>query len=289
MTNTPASATVDSTVHDMVDMLDAFAVLEPATTQTDAFDRIQAAERLKAACAALQARETAALERLRHDEEALRGVPKKRRGKGLSAEIGLARGKSPTRGSRCLKLSTALTFDLPNTREALTTGKISEELAHAVTRETAWLSAADRQTVDAMIADRLGSLGPLQLAAEVRSHAQRLDQAAAVKQLARAKSERRVSVRPAPENMAYVTALLPMQQAVGAYASLRRDAITMVGTGETADPADPTSTPRSRDQIMADLFVERLTGQITAPAVPAEVHVVMTDAALFGDDETPHG
>jgi hypothetical protein len=33
---------------------------------------------------------------------------------------------------------------------------------------------------------------------------------------------------------------------------------------------------------MADLLVERLTGQQSAPAVPVEVHVVMTDTGLFG-------
>jgi hypothetical protein len=87
--------------------------------------------------------------------------------------------------------------------------------------------------------------------------------------------------------MAWLTALLPMQQAVAVLASLQRDATTMVGTGETADPADPTCTRRTRDQIMADLLVERTNGQATAAAVPAEVQVVMTDAALFGDATTP--
>jgi len=78
-----------------------------------------------------------------------------------------------------------------------------------------------------------------------------------------------------------------MQQAVAVLASLTRDATTMVGTGDTADPADPTGTPRTKAQIMADLFVERVTGQPNAAAVPAEVSVIMTDAALFGEDTTP--
>lgn len=271
----------------MAELRDAFAVLETSTTQAGAIDRIQEAERLKAACAALQARETAALEQLRHAEEAERGVPKSRRGRGLGAEVGLARGESKARGARCLNLAGALAEDLPNTRDSLTRGQLSEEQAHLVVKETSWLSAADRQQIDHLIANRLGKLGPLRLAAEVRAHAQRLDQAGAVKRLARAKSERRVSVRPAPENMAYLTALLPMQQAVAALATLQRDATTMVGTGDTADPADPTGRSRTRDQIMADLCVERLTGQVTAAAIPAELQVVMTDEALFGEDETP--
>jgi hypothetical protein len=81
--------------------------------------------------------------------------------------------------------------------------------------------------------------------------------------------------------------MLPMQQAVGLFAALRRDATTMVGTGKTSHPNDPNETPRTRDQIMADLLVERVTGQATAPAVPAEVQLLMSDAALFNHDETP--
>src|SRR5690625_7468580 len=38
---------------------------------------------------------------------------------------------------------------------------------------------------------------------------------------------------------------------------------------------------------MADLLVERATGQATAAAVPAQIHVVMTDAALFGEGQEP--
>ncbi len=287
MTHVAAVAELDPAVTQIAEFRDAIATLDGVTTQTDAIDRIRELERLKAACAAAQAHATATLEQLRHNEEAVRGVKKDKWGKGLGAEVGLARGESPVRGNRCLNLAHALFTDLSQTRRALTEGKISEEHAHVVAKETSWLSSAHRQQVDALIAERLGSLGPRQLAGAVRAHAQHLDQIGAVKHLAKAASERRVSVRPAPDNMAYLTALVQMPQAVAMYASLRRDASTMVGTGETADPSDPTDQPRTRDQIMADMLVQRVTGQTTAPAVPAEVQVVMTDATLFGHDETP--
>lgn len=265
----------------------ALAALDDVSTQAEAIDYIAELEKLKATAAAAQARVTAVLKKLRHAEEAERGVPTARRGKGLDGEIALARRESPARGTKSLNLAAALTTDLPHTMTALTEGRIREEHAQVVAQETSWLSAEHRREVDALMAEQLGSLGPRQLAGEVRAHAQRLDQAGAVKRLAKAQSERGVSVRPAPEGMAYVTALVSMQQAVGVLASLERDAATMVGTGDTADPADPTDTPRTKTQIMADLFVARLTGQPTAPAVPAEVQVVMTDAALFGEDATP--
>src|SRR5699024_8577614 len=44
---------------------------------------------------------------------------------------------------------------------------------------------------------------------------------------------------------------------------------------------------RTQDQITADLLVERLTGQLSAAAVPVEVHLVMTDGALLGSDPDP--
>lgn len=272
---------------DITEYRDALAVLEPATTQSEAIDRIRELEQLKATCEAAQARETAVLEKLRLEEEAARGVPKARQGKGLAAEVALARGESPVRGAKSLNLAGALSEDLPNTMAALRAGHIREEHAHVVSKETSWLSPDHRKEVDAAVADRFGSLGPRQLGAEVRAHAQRLDQEGAVKQLDRAISQRRVSVRPASDNMAYLTALLPMQEAVAILACLQRDATTMVGTGETSDPADPTGQSRTRNQIMADMLVQRATGQTAAAAVPAEVHVVMTDAALFGDDSTP--
>ena len=50
--------------------------------------------------------------------------------------------------------------------------------------------------------------------------AARLDAASVAKRRRRAESERRVTVRPAPDVMTYVTALLPVAQGVAVYAAL---------------------------------------------------------------------
>jgi hypothetical protein len=76
--------------------------------------------------------------------------------------------------------------------------------------------------------------------------------------------------------MTILSALLPCEQGVAAYAALHR----------TADAAIAAGGERSRGQIMADTLVERLTGQATADAVSAEIGLVMTDAALFAGDDT---
>jgi hypothetical protein len=54
-----------------------------------------------------------------------------------------------------------------------------------------------------------------------------------------------------------------------------------------ADGVIAAGDERSRDQIMADTLVERLTGQVAAEDVSAEIGLVMSDAALFGGDEEP--
>ncbi len=90
----------------------------------------------------------------------------------------------------------------------------------------------------------------------------------------RAQSERTVTVRPAPDAMTYVTALLPMAQGVSVYATLKR-------------AADTTFDDRSRGQVMADTLFERVTGQSAEVPVPVALNLVMTDETLFGGATTP--
>lgn len=271
----------------MAEWRDLLAEAPVSDDEAGAIDRISELERLKSACAAAQARETARLKQLRFQREAAAGIPPAQRGKGLGAEIALARRDAPTRGSRHLGLATALVDEMPHTLEALTEGRIAEEHATSLCKETAWLSAELRGEVDRRMARRLGRAGVRRLAVEARGHAQKLDQEEAVRHLQRTRRQRRVTVRPAPGNMAYLTALLPLPQAVAVLASLQSAAAAAVGRGDTDDASDPAGGPRTRDQIMADLLVERATGQPSADAVPAQVHLVMSDAALLGEDETP--
>ena len=84
-------------------------------------------------------------------------------------------------------------------------------------------------------------------------------------------------MRPAPDTMAQLSALLPAAQGVAVWATLSR----------IADQARTAGDPRSRGQVMADTLVERITGQATAAAVPVTVNLVISDQALLGDDHEP--
>jgi 5-methylcytosine-specific restriction endonuclease McrA len=78
--------------------------------------------------------------------------------------------------------------------------------------------------------------------------------------------------------MSYVTALLPMQQGVAVFKALSEAAGTHRSQHAEGDD-------RTRDQVMADTLVERVTGQSSAPAVPIEVSIVISDDALFDTGE----
>ncbi|RAE30178.1 HNH endonuclease, partial [Burkholderia multivorans] len=123
---------------DIVRWREALSALPPARTEREAIDRITALEELASAAAAAQARETLTFDMHRRNREAEDGVPSDRQGRGVGAEIGLARKFSRARGSRFLGFSRTLLMDLPHTYAALRQGEISEEKARLVATETAW-------------------------------------------------------------------------------------------------------------------------------------------------------
>jgi len=239
-------------------------------------ERIAELERSKSAAAAEQARLSADLDTARRAREAAEGVPAAKRGRGLAAEIALARHDSPNRGGRHLGFARALVHEMPHTLAALGAGALSEWRATLIVRESACLSVEDRRTLDAeMCADQsaLEGKGDKRIEADAKAIAYRLDPQAVVDRAVHAHSERTVTVRPAPDTMTYVTALLPMTQGVSVYAALKR-------------AADSTFDDRSRGQVMADTLVERVTGQPADVPVPIAVNLVMTDETLFGGATT---
>ncbi|WP_461170895.1 HNH endonuclease [Arthrobacter sp. Z1-15] len=237
-------------------------------------DEIRALEDLKNVITAAQARAAAAFDASTRTAQAAAGLKADQLGKGVAAQIALARRESPHNGAKLLGLARILTTEMPHTLHALALGVISEWRATILVRETACLSLADRQRVDELVAGNPGELeqlGDRQLIARIKSLSYGLDPHAVVKRAAHAVSERFVSCRPAPDTMTWVTALLPVSQGVGVYAALTREADRLRATGD----------PRSKGQIMADTFVERTTGQARAEDVRVEVQLIMTDQALL--------
>lgn len=258
-------------------MFETLFDIDPTAGQAALVARIGDLERLKSAAAAAQARATAAFETARRDAEDADGVPVRRRGRSIAAEIALARCDSPARGNRHLGFAKALVYEMPHTLAALQCGALSEWRATLIVRESACLDLEDRRTLDTeLCADprRLLGLGDRRIAAEARAIAYRLDPHAVVDRAARAERERTVTIRPAPDCMTYLTALLPLAQGVSAYAALKRE-------------ADTSSDGRGRGQVMADTLVERVTGRSAAVTTPIAVNLVLSDETLLAGSTAP--
>ena len=251
--------------------------VDPDAEETALIAQIGDLETMKAAAAAAQARATAQLVAKRRAAEAARGVPAAKRGRGLAGEIALARRDSPACGGRHLGFATALVHEMPHTLAALESGVLSEWRATLIVRESACLDVDDRARLDAeLCADptRLEGKGDKRIAADAKAIAYRLDPHAVVDRAVRAESERTVTVRPAPDCMAYVTALLPMTQGVAVYAAVKR-------------AADTCFDGRSRGQVMADTLVERVTGRPAEVPTPIAVNLVISDDTLLGAGTEP--
>lgn len=253
------------------------AAIDRDVDDADRVDQIAALERVKGAAAAAQARVSMDFDASQREVQAAEGVPARRRGAGVGAQIALARRDSPVRGSRLLGLARALVTEMPRTLEVLERGETTEWRAMILARETATLSAAHRTVVDAGLAPRLPGMSDRQVEQAARAMAYQLDPSSPMRRIRGAVADRRVSIRPAPDAMARVTGFLPVAQGVAVWAALRAHAGAQVTTGD----------PRSRDQVMADAFTERLTGQAHAEDVSIEVGLVMTDMTLLDGHDTP--
>jgi hypothetical protein len=203
--------------------LEALAAVDPHADEAALIEQIAWLERVKSAAAAGQARAAAALDEKRRADEAAAGVPKAKQGRGVAGEVALARRDSPARGGRHLGLAKALVHEMPHTLAALECGALSEWRATLIARESACLDVEDRRVLDAELCaevSKLEGMGDARITAAAKEIAARLDAQAVVDRAAKAEADRTVTIRPAPDCMTYVTALLPVAQGVGVYAAL---------------------------------------------------------------------
>ncbi|WP_432478573.1 HNH endonuclease [Nocardioides sp. GXQ0305] len=244
-------------------------------------DTIRALEELVCTATAAQAALAAELDASQRAEQSRLGVPAARRGRGVAAQVALARRESHHRGRLHLSLATVVRRELPHTWRAWRAGRITEWTATVIARETACLDLEDRWAVDETIAsdhDRLERMGVREVVAACQAEATRLDVASVVARRRRAEADRHVTLRPAPDTMTWLTALLPVKDGVAVLAALTR----------AGDTARASGDPRGRGQVMADTLVGAVLGD-DGTASPARValDVVMTDQSLFGGSDEP--
>ena len=87
-----------------------------------------------------------------------------------------------------------------------------------------------------------------------------------------------MSVRPAPDGMAYLSVLGPLKEVVGAYAAVQARARAVV-CGQCAEEGP---AGRGVGAVAADTALQVLSGRQVGQPQPVEVHLVVTDRALLG-------
>lgn len=164
---------------------------------------------------------------------------------------------------------------------AVDAGLLNEWRATLLVKETACLSVEDRAAVDEELAPDTGTFegaGDKAIIAAAKAAAYRRDPRSVTQRAARAANERTVSLRPAPDTMTILTALLPVAQGVAAYAALTRAAVSA--------RSRPGGEQRGRGQVMADTLVEGITGS-SAGYSGIDLQLVMTDRTLLANDSEP--
>jgi Domain of unknown function (DUF222)/HNH endonuclease len=275
----PANGASTSLPAAVADLRAQLLALDLDATDREIYQALRGLDDLTNSISAVQARLICAADASQRAADDAAEVPQDRR-HGIAARVAGALRESPHNAQIIVGTARALVSEMPHAFAALTSGVLSFYRARLLVSETACLTLADRRTVDRQVCGdprTLDGVGSRRLAARARAAAYRLDPASAVRRIAKAEAERYVSLRPAPDCMTWLTALLPVAQGVSCYAALSSAAASGIATGDG----------RGAGQLMADTLVTRVTGQASADAVPIGLHLVMTDAALLGGDGEP--
>ncbi|MFE7505762.1 DUF222 domain-containing protein [Promicromonospora sp. NPDC057488] len=258
--------------------------LVPGQVQAEWVDLLGELEAVKNAITATQARLAIALDEATRADEARQSIRAERRGRGVPNQVGAALRVSPHAGAGFVTTSRVWVTQMPHTFAALQSGVLSQWRATLLVRETSHLSVEHRALIDEEICGpahlaELARMATRRLVARIKELAAQLDVHACVKRNAKAVTERRVSIRPTPDLMVYLTALVPMAQGVQAYAELKTYAETTKATGDE----------RGVGQIMADTLIERATGREAGRAndVPVTINLLVSDDTLLAGGNQP--
>jgi len=193
-----------------------------------------------------------------------------------------------TRAVAEAKVELAVCLDLmPEVRVALASGDIDVRKATALTNDLAHLPVETARAVQVQVLPDAPDLTVPQIRARLRTIELTLDPAAGEARHVRARADRHVRLTPAPDAMAWLTALLPADDATAAFAAI--DAIAA-----SADPDDPRPIDARRADALTDICAQILNTGV-GPAGPLvsshrrRPHLQVTVAAttLLGLDEKP--
>jgi hypothetical protein len=192
-------------------------------------------------------------------------------------EVAVALGMSGSAASRLLTESLHLVTALPGTLGALERGQLSWSHVRVLTDLVAPLPDDVRAQAEQRLLCRLTEKTPAQLRVAARRVVQRLDAATVSRRVREAVRDRRVSLYPAEDGMATLSATLPSPVARAVHDAL----------AQYADAAATDGDERTKGQRMADCLVDLVLrpGEHGLAPVQARLTVVAAVRTLLGGDE----
>ena len=173
-------------------------------------------------------------------------------------------------------------------------GAISVPNARLTAELVADLPAEHWAAFDAAASENRALSAP-RFASRMRRLAARLDAATLVERHARAAADRRVFIEPTADGMAWLTALLPIQDAHRAFTCVDRAAATIV-----ADSEETRTLAQVRADVLTELLAGRLDGQpvdtltddgqatrVPVPTATVSVAVTVPVMTLLGVSDEP--
>jgi 5-methylcytosine-specific restriction endonuclease McrA len=206
---------------------------------------------------------------------------------------------SPHAARARVELAKTSTEVVPECLEQVRSGQAGEDHLTVVLREAIVLDDEDQTRLDHDLAEQLPDMTVRQAKAEAFKRAAELDAATMVERAERATQNTHVSVRPAPDCMTRLSALLPLKDGVAIDVALTRHAQKLKATGDQrslgqlkaallvqwvrdgAGRADQTHTTWNQNPSGQDAHTTCQHG----PHV--EVLITITDLALLGHTDTP--
>ena len=261
----------------LVDAVAGLAMMEPAANDAELIEQIAWLERLAAATAGAQLQMMAEFAAAQVAKRKGLSLEERLCATGVKEQLAMARNVSPSQAARDLTLGKALRDRFPRIGQSLRGGETSAFAARLIVEETRPVSDDTARMIDRRHAGELTAMTATRASRAARFLGMQADPAGYVEAARKSPEQRRVTTRPAPDTMVWLSALLPVATGVGAYACLDRDARAAVAAGDG----------RSLDQVRADLLVQRVTGREENQPPPVEIQLTMDAKTLLGDDPTP--
>lgn len=196
-----------------------------------------------------------------------------------AADLSLATRRSPSVARSSLASARRLVGSMPRTLSALSTGKITAQVAYATSSSASVLDPLQRRQVDELLHEKLPEMngaGVKKWRAAVQKAAAQVDAEGAARRHLKAREDRHVSLTPGEHGMATLSAHLTAVDAKAIHKRLSLEAERRRAEGER----------EGHGALMADALVSTLLGrEDEMEPVMLDVGVIVTDRALIDPGE----